>query len=439
MMQESRRVTVADILCARDERAAKQAALLEKHAVPLVSFTMNIAGDIKTDTLIERAFLEGVRLINRQLERMRVHVDHFEQHIAFTGCEALWAAKSDASQLKERMCAIEETHELGRLFDIDVIDADGTHLSRGAERICLICGSPVRACARSRAHSGEELYQKARKIISEFFAQSYARKVGETAQRALLWEALTTPKPGLVDAENSGAHSDMDLFSFADSACALRSYFEKCVLLGMQNAELTRLQFEGMQAEDDMLRAARANTHKGAVFSLGILCYAVGNCGEGAEQEAVLQKTAEMGSGFLAQMQKAAQSTTGGEQQYQLYGLTGARGEAASGYASVTHTALPALRKALEDGKPLQEAGLHALTTLMAQVKDSNIIRRVGMEGQQWVTQQAQKLLEEGVTIPKLRELDRLFIERGISPGGSADLLAVTYFLHFWQQGGKNA
>ena len=95
-MQEPRRVTVADILCARDERAAKQAALLEKHAVPLVSFTMNIAGDIKTDPLIERAFLEGVRLINRQLERMRVHVDHFEQHIAFTGCEAMWAAESDA-------------------------------------------------------------------------------------------------------------------------------------------------------------------------------------------------------------------------------------------------------------------------------------------------------------------------------------------------------
>ena len=191
----------------------------------------------------------------------------FEKTLAFTGCEALWAVGGDAETLKRGMCVLEEADALGRLFDIDVIDENGVHLTRGGERKCLICGGPVRACARSRAHSGTELYEKANQIIREHFQETFVRQIGEMAQKALLFEALTTPKPGLVDCENNGAHSDMDLFSFASSACALRPYFVRCVQLGMDNASARQLQYEGMLAEDAILAAAHANTHKGAVFS----------------------------------------------------------------------------------------------------------------------------------------------------------------------------
>ncbi len=426
-----RPVTVADMLAARDARAARQAEFRQRHASPLISFTMNIAGAIKDDAAIRRAFQEGVKRIRREIDRLGVPVLEYAGHKAFTGCEALWAVQAEAALLKTQMCRIEEADELGRLFDIDVIDAAGQHLSRKSERPCLICGGPVRACARSRAHSAQELFQRTHEIIEGHFRKQFVRHIGECAQKALLFEALTTPKPGLVDRQNNGAHLDMDLFSFAASACALRPYFEECGRIGMDGASPAQLQYAGMLAEDAMLRAAGANTHKGAIFSLGILCCALGHCGEGAALSDMLDKAGELGQYFLRQMEGARHATTGGEQQYLAYGLTGARGEAAAGFPTVTQIALPALEKALHSGCGLQEAGLYALVSLLARVQDSNVIRRAGMEGQHWLTQAAQRLLDEGFSTAALCTLDGACIARNISPGGSADLLAATYFLHF--------
>ena len=126
-------------------------------------------------------------------------------------------------------------------------------------------------------------------------------------------------------------------------------------------------------------------------------------------------------------MKSSPDAATGGEQQYLRYGLTGARGEAASGFATARSVALPLLEENAQD------AGLHALLALMAQVQDSNIIRRAGMEGQQWAMEQAKQMLENNWTKDDLRRMNDAFTARGISPGGSADLLAVAYFLHFWK------
>lgn len=430
----TRPVTVADMLAARDARASRQAEFLQRYGAALLSFTMNIAGEIKVDADIRRAFDEGVRRIQRELDRMHEPVLAFVEHTPFTGCEALWAVDADAAHLKVRMQQIEEGCALGRLFDIDVIDADGTHLSRENERPCLICGGPVRACARSRTHSAQALFQRAHEIIDAHFREAFVCRIGEMAQKALLFEALTTPKPGLVDCHNSGAHRDMDLFSFAGSACALRPYFEACVRHGMDGANPERLQYAGMQAEDAMFTAAGANTHKGAIFALGILCCAVGCCGEGSGLDAILAKAAELGDYFLRQMTASSTGETGGEQQFRQYGLTGARGEAASGFRSAREIALPVLKKNLAAGASLQQAGKAALLALMAHVMDSNIIRRAGMDAQRWVMAEAARLLQQGFCDDDLSALDSEMIRRNISPGGSADLLAVTLFLHFVEE-----
>ena len=430
----NRPVTVQDMLRARDERAQRQAEFLKMHRQPLISFTMNIAGEIKLDEQIHRAFLEGVKWINAHLSRRGIPVLACEQKVVFTGCEALWAVETDAAWLKTQMIAIEESCPLGRLFDIDVIDVDGTHLSRGTDRTCLICGGPVRACARSRAHSVEELFGKTQEIIRVHFQHAFARKIAQLALRALLYEAITTPKPGLVDCLNTGAHQDMDLFSFTAGASVLGGYFEDCVRLGQRGENLSQLRHAGILAEEAMLEAAGANTHKGAIFALGILCCALGSCGEGAELHAVLVEAATIGQSFLQDMAKGAQVVTGGEQQYKQYGLTGARGEAASGFRTVAEIALPALEESLDHGASANEAGQATLLQLMATVMDSNIIRRAGMEGQQWVTQRAAQLLHEGYIQDDLCALDAEMIRRNISPGGSADLLAVAWFLHFIKQ-----
>ena len=152
-MMKERCVTVQDVLAARDDRAQRQAALLQRYHQPVISFTMNIAGPVKVDNSIRRAFEQGTLWINTHLAQLHVPVLHQEERIAFTGCEALWVVRADAASIKTQTVAIEESCPLGRLFDIDVIDANCEHLSREEERTCLICAGPVRACARSRQHS----------------------------------------------------------------------------------------------------------------------------------------------------------------------------------------------------------------------------------------------------------------------------------------------
>lgn len=432
-----RKVEVKDVLRARDERARLQRNLLDKHGLPLVSFTMNIAGEIKRDEWIDKAFREGVRRIENQLRWHAAAVHETVQTMEFTGCEQIWSVDASPELLKTWMCAIEEADELGRLFDIDVIAADGTKLDRSSQRRCLICGEPVRACARSRAHSATELYNRARHIIQSWLDRETASRIAGCAQRALLYEALAAPKPGLVDRENSGAHGDMDVFSFASSAAVLRSYFEDCARAGMRagNGEnpLEALRFLGRRAEEDMLRVTGgANTHKGAIFSLGILCCAAGMAGENLPADA-----AKIAAAALREMQDmhAENARTGGEIQYVKLGLTGVRGEAAAGFPSVCEIALPALRKALAEGKSMNHAGLQALLHLMARVDDSNLIRRGGEESLAWAKQYAKRMLDEGYNAEDLRRMDADFIRRNLSPGGCADLLAITYFLYFYYEG----
>lgn len=423
-------VTVADVLRARDERAEAQESLRQKYGCTLVSFTMNIAGPVKVNELIIRGFQEGEQEIDRQLRAMEGRLRERRETLHFTGCEAMWAIDAKPWVVKRAMQHIEDTHPLGRLFDIDVIDGNGTHLSRREERPCLICGGPAKACARSRAHSAEEVFGKTMAMLCAYFNERYAVKLSHLALTALTRELRLTPKPGLVDMENNGAHTDMDVAAFERSIRALRLPFMAFARIGMEGADPARLQQAGIEAEQAMLAAAGVNTHKGAIFSLGILCCAAGALWQGFTLDQLLAKAAELGGYFLKQMKKAPPADTGGGQQYMRYGLTGARGEAAAGFPSVREIALPAYEAALREGRSREDAGLHALLHLIAHVQDSNIIRRAGMEGQQWASAQARSLLDKGYTKDDLRVMNDRFVQRNISPGGSADLLAATYFIH---------
>ena len=433
-----RPVTVADVLSARDARVERQRRMLLAHGLPLISFTMNIAGEIKRDEWIERAFFEGVRRIETALASDGIAVAARERTLAFTGCEEIWAADALAQELKARMCAIEEMDALGRLFDVDVIDADGRKLERTMERRCLICGKPVRACARSRAHSARELSERAHEIIIDFLDEYRAREIGKFAHRALLWEANVTPKPGLVDRENSGAHRDMDLALFCKSADALRPWFSDCARIGLELRDATpeqvfaRLRKRGIEAENAMFAATDGvNTHKGALFSLGILCCAAAMEGEGATLPAILDRAAALAQPALEDLTALCPDNahTGGEVQYLNSGRTGVRGEAAAGFPHARDCGLPALKRALQHGATFNEACLQALLALMACVEDSNILRRRGPEALRSVQLRARALLEQGFNSDDLRRMNDDFVRENLSPGGSADLLAVTIFL----------
>ena len=128
-----------------------------------------------------------------------------------------------------------------------------------------------------------QLQEKTQAVLAAAIREADSKTIARLACQALLYEVATTPKPGLVDRANSGSHRDMDFFTFQASAAALWPYFARCAEIGMDTHSLppeetfSRLRTPGKLAEGDMLRAtAGVNTHKGAIFSMGILCGALG-------------------------------------------------------------------------------------------------------------------------------------------------------------------
>ena len=443
---EAEPVTLEQMLDARERRAAAQRQLLERFACPLISFTLNIPGEYKAYPLARKAFEQGLLLIARQLERQGLAALYEQQTRGNTGYEYLAAVDADGASIKSLMIAIEEGHPLGRLFDMDVFDRDGV-LMRGAaygrvERPCLICGGPVWACARSRAHSGEELAYHTAKRIEDYLNGEYADKIAACAQKALLYEVAVTPKPGLVDRANNGAHTDMDIFTFIDSACVLTPYFRACTIKGLTfhgepEALFAALRYPGMQAEDAMLTAtAGVNTHKGLIFSLGLVCAALGflhKTGEADHLDALVRACGRMAGAALDELH--SDSGTHGIGVYQKYGLTGVRGEAANGFPHARLYGLPILRRIVGEGYSLNDAGAAALLHLIAHVPDTNILHRSDKSTQEEISHAVTDFLHKDPSPEQMlnaaRTLDRKCICRNISPGGCADLLAVSFMLFF--------
>ncbi|MBQ9419458.1 MAG: citrate lyase holo-[Synergistaceae bacterium] len=161
-------INLSQMLTRREERACEQKTFLEKYRSPLISFTLNIPGPVKTNESIRRAFESGKISILKALENTKIN-DSLEVH-EDTGDELLLSVSgASPEELKKISVEIENSDRLGRLFDIDVIDADGKKLSRGNFRKCLICGKQAQECARSRAHSVEEMQAAVERLLGRLY------------------------------------------------------------------------------------------------------------------------------------------------------------------------------------------------------------------------------------------------------------------------------
>ena len=188
---ENRAVALGEMLDARERRAAAQREMIERHGLPLVSFTLNVPGPVKDSALLRHAFDEGLRQIGAVLLAEQIETVQRAETRAATGCEALLAVRAGALRVKRALCAIEEKCAIGRYFDIDVIDTDGAKISRveaGApERRCFLCGKPAAECARSRTHSAAELQTHVFSALGAFLDGRCADQIAERAVRALLY------------------------------------------------------------------------------------------------------------------------------------------------------------------------------------------------------------------------------------------------------------
>ena len=244
------------------------------------------------------------------------------------------------------------------------------------------------------------------------------------ATDALQQELDTTPKPGLIDQNDNGAHSDMDYRLMQRSIAALHPYFVKLAVEAFQKElpSVENLQKIGLEAEKAMLNATKGvNTHKGALFALGLALVSAANLYQnGILTPENLQKTIEK----LAS-QFPDTTDTHGSRVVSQHNVKGALAMAREGYQPLFTDWLPYYR-----GTRSEERKLKTLLRIMATLDDTNVYHRKGAEGVAQMKADSTALLND-FEPKKLEQLNQDYNAQGISPGGSADMLALTIFVNF--------
>ena len=261
------------------------------------------------------------------------------------------------------------------------------------------------------------------------------------AKQALIAEAELTPKPGLVDRRGSGAHTDLSLHLMRHSAETIEPFFGSMAAASGKRPLSRSLREElgaiGRKAEHAMfLATGGTNTHKGAIWVLGLLVAA-------ASQSEDLNPTRVAGlAGSIARIRDFVRPelVSHGDVVRERYGVVGARGEAYTDFPHVVRVGIPALRAARVAGKSETESRLFSLLSIMADLDDTCVLYRSGLEGGEAVKAGAKTVLAAGGPgnhegDAALRRFDRKLLEEGISPGGSADLLAASLFLDCLESG----
>ncbi|VDC42667.1 2-(5''-triphosphoribosyl)-3'-dephosphocoenzyme-A synthase [Streptococcus canis] len=281
--------------------------------------------------------------------------------------------------------------------------------------------------------------------------------ISQLALKALLYEVSLSPKPGLVDRLDNGAHTDMTFMTFVDSATALSPFLLAYLEAGFDYAEeeplllFNRLRHLGKKAELAMFEATHGiNTHKGLNFSLALLLGATGSyLAQNPQLREDLNRFNQEDSLAICHLVKpmtrhliqadlghlnTKKELTYGEKLFLTYGIKGPRGEASEGFPTLTNHALPYFRQTISQTDP-ETSQLRLLVYLMSIVEDGNLIHRGGIEAWKEVKGDMQALLQQELSAGKLRlalsDYNQHLVSKHLSPGGSADLLALTFYFTF--------
>lgn len=255
--------------------------------------------------------------------------------------------------------------------------------------------------------------------------------IASSVSRALREELETFPKPGLVSLVDNGSHPDMDARCFLDSITAITPSFALMAEAAAHGASLPDLQRIGLSAEHLMLSAtAGRNTHRGAIFCLGLLAAAAG-CRH-LDPSPSLGGIVRSRWGASIPQASSLPPASAGISICRSLGIGGVRHEAALGFPTVYRHGLPAFRAALAHGRPA--ARVQAFFTLLEHCEDTTLLHRGGTSGRDFARGEARRFLRGGgVADPRWRhaagEIHRAFIHRNLTAGGAADLLAAVLFI----------
>lgn len=265
--------------------------------------------------------------------------------------------------------------------------------------------------------------------------------IGSLAVQAMLYEVSCFPSPGLVSPVSNGAHKDMNFYTFIDSTSSILKYLILFTQKGYQDKSSKEIFNEirkvGIEAEKDMfLKTNGVNTHKGMIFLIGICCGAVGKAIYDNKSSSSIQTIIkEMCEGLTENdfvNLRYKENLSNGEKLYLKYNIKGVRGEAERGIPLVFNYALDLYENTsfLKENDRL----VHTLIGIMQFCEDSTIINRHSLDVLNYVKDISKDIMELGgmkteLGKNKIKDLCRIFIEKNISPGGSADLLGVTVFM----------
>jgi triphosphoribosyl-dephospho-CoA synthase len=275
-----------------------------------------------------------------------------------------------------------------------------------------------------------------RAFSPEAQAPDDAGAIGDSAVHCLLMELETWPKPGLVSHIDRGSHHDMNAGTFRRSAAAIRPHLGLLAEAGARGCGMGRLRIIGLEAEAAMLAATSGvNTHRGAIFGLGLLCAAAGARAGGRVDPALSLGAVVSRLWGSSILDGPVLLHSHGSAARRRFAAGGARAEAARGFPSVYQIGLPALRRgALAAPADAEATRVEACFALIACVEDTNLLHRGGLDGLRFARGATRRFLDEGgVRKPdwrtRARSVHKSFIARRLSPGGSADLLAMTLFV----------
>lgn len=412
-----------------------------------MSLSLNVPGFPKSNPTVKAFFslcLSDLRYF------LKSHVIDIKDAEAIETCDAAGdffivpylGHNLNSIDLKQICEAFEESHPLGRFIDVDLNDEQGDTVSSGKSKNCFFCNEqPAIECRRENAHNPKQLRSFMFSKMAEYCQQQrevkITKRLSSLGLNALLCEISLTPKPGLVDKFSNGSHADMNYQTFIDSSSAISPWFGELAREGFafHDSDLTKalpiLRNLGLRMESDMYQSTgNINTQKGIIFLLGISLFACGKLYSQNDQfnieifrDIIRAICKDLIKNEL--VQNSASGNSHGEQIFQKYGFSGARGEAESGLRTVFEFGLPQLEKieVLND-----DTLLKCFLAIASNNTDTNILYRKNPDVLS-VFQSLCKIALKNFNDKNYSAVIDFCRNENISPGGSADLLAVTIFV----------
>lgn len=440
---------ITEFLLDRDRRVLYQEHLLKENKdKTLVTIRINYPGIEKsnyiTDNIVNTIYNEILTYYGKFI----VFEDKYKNK---EGIVAHFLFDLDFVNVKKEMINVEEEHILGRCLDIDVYTLKNDKvigISRSdlfkKPRRCFICDLDAKICSRAQTHTIDEIKNYFEVVYKNFKdsqkkTDSLAYEVSQMALKAMISEVSTFPSFGLVSPISSGAHKDMDYYTFLNSAVAITPFLKKMFEVGYSYYSpeyiFDAIRDIGKECEDKMFEATNnINTHKGMIFLMGISMAAIGKAlYENKEFYQIQDIIKSMVKNILDDFKELhkKEKLTHGERLYLEYGFTGIRGQVQDGLSVLFDNIIDNYINS-----DLKENDLYTqiLIELMARVEDSTVVYRHDISTLRKVQSDAKDLLNIGGIFTsqgkqKCYDLEEIYINKNISPGGCADLLAISILL----------